>query len=372
MHTRHALCTAITTLAAFIPLLTVAQNPQIRISGEQYVEWASDGTGRSSYANSGVLCVVHRPDCGHVGHNGKDHFFSKKNPLPPGIKVDRVDYTPFWPIGLTKTDRGGIGSMGSYGVDLENPGNNTPPISVHWQNACQASTSNDWEHLPATYQISFVLSGPQAALNQVSQKNASVPASVNPIIACRRADTPGPLPGGVAIESFTASWNGHTETAGKTLVIPVGSKATLAWNVANCGAGCKVNLAAVRGGTSAPSLWAKPVATTGSMPVAPTDMATTYEIGASDTATLQYQPPDIESAKVNVQLTNSGTGPTCSGCQWFYFKLTSPAGAANAECFTFAAYAPNEAAAKTEAQGQATNYTVTPITADQYYQGCGS
>src|SRR5580692_6363455 len=122
-----------------------AQNAQIRISGESYFDFGSDRTGLSEYASSGALCVVHRPDCGDVGHNGKDHFFSKSNPLPAGVTITRVDYLPFWPIGLTKTDRGGVGSEGSYGVDLENAGSTTPPVSVHWQNACQSSGSNNWQ-----------------------------------------------------------------------------------------------------------------------------------------------------------------------------------------------------------------------------------
>jgi hypothetical protein len=340
---------------------------QIRISGEAYVDYASDKTGLSEYASSGVLCVIHRPDCGTVGHNGKEHFFSKDHPLPPGVTIERVDYLPFWPIGLTTTDRGGIGSEGSYGVDLENPGSNALPVSVHWQNACQSSGSNDWAHLPATYQISFVLSGPQAALDAVSKVNPSVPATVDPGLACLRADTPGPRPGEVAIESLTASWNGQTRKAGQTLVIPVGSQAVISWDVEFCGAGCQIGLEANNG--APPNGWVKNnVTPKNSIKVMPQDTTTTYLMGASDTASRKVN--DIESAKVTVQLTNN-SGTPCTTCQWYYFQLNSPSGAANSECFTYAAYG-TESAAEAEAKAQATNYTVKQITAQQYYAGCSA
>jgi len=341
---------------------------QIRISGEGYVDYGSDKTGLSKYASSGALCVIHRPDCGTVGHNGKDHFFPKDHPLPPGVKIERVDYTPFWPIGLTKTDRGGIGSEGSYGVDLENPGPNVPPVSVEWQNACQSSGSNDWAHLPATYQISFILSGPQAALDEVSKVNPSVPATVDPGFACLRADTPGPRPGEVAIESLTASWNGQTRKAGQTLVIPVGSKAVISWDVEFCGAGCSIGLEG-NNGVPPNGFVLNNVPPKHSITVTPPETTNTYVLGASDTASRSVN--DYESAKVTVQLTNSsGTG--CTSCQWYYFQLNSPSGAASAECFTYAAYATSESSAEAEAKAQATNYTVKPITAQQYYDGCSA
>ena len=266
-----------------------------------------------------------------------------------------------------QTDRGGLGSEGSYGVDLEDPGSKTPPISVHWQNACQSSTSNNWSKLPATYQISFVLAGPQSALDEVSRKNASVAPSVNPGPVCNRSDTPGPPPGQCAIECLTATWNGHTVGAGNTLVIPVGSKATVAWTTANCGAGAAIGLEAING-TGAAEIWTKNnLAAQGSIGVAPTDDVTTYLMGASDTKSRSMN--DIESAKVLIQLTTTGAA-TCSGCQWYYFQLNSPAGS-NPECFTYAAYG-TLAQAQAEAQAQATNYTVKQITAEQYYAGCSS
>ena len=348
-------------------LLAGVLHAQIRISGEAYVDYGSDRTGLSEYASSGALCVVHRPDCGIVGHNGKDHFFSKSHPLPPGVTIQRVDYIPFWPIGLSKTDRGGIGSEGSYGVDLENSGPNQPPISVHWQNACQSSGSNDWAHRPATYQISFILNGPQAALDQVSKVNPSVPASVDPGFACLRKDTPGPRPGEVAIENLSASWNGQSRKAGQTLVIPVGSQAVISWDVQFCGAGCAIGLEAING-TGANARWVKNnLMPQKSLQVMPQDTVTTYLMGASDNASRAAG--ITESAKVTVQLTNSSAA-TCTGCQWYYFQLTSPSGS-TPECFTYAAYG-TQASAEAAAKAQASNYTIKMITAQQYYDGCSS
>jgi len=279
----------------------------------------------------------------------------------------RVDYLPFWPIGLTKTDRGGVGSEGSYGVDLENIGSTSPPVSVHWQNACQSSGSNNWQKLPATYQISFILSGPQAALDEVSRVNPSVAAGVDPGFACQRKDTPGPRPGEVAIEKLTATWNGQTVGAGKTLVVPVGNKPTIAWSVANCGAGCEIGLekfdGTVQGGDSLKVM--NNLATTNSIQALATDTVTTYLMGASDAASRKVN--DIESAQVTIQLTT--TGETCPGCQWYYYQLSSPSGSANPECFTYAAYG-TPASTEAAAQGQATNYSVKQITEQQYYTGC--
>jgi hypothetical protein len=337
--------------------VTSAQNGQIRISGEMYVDYGADKKGLSEHASSGALCVVHQPECGSVGHNGREHFFSSKShPLPPGVTIQRIDYIPFWPIGLSKTDRGGIGSEGSYGVDLVRPGQHGSLVDVHWQNACQ----DQWRGLPVAYQISFILSGPQAGLDAVSKINASVPATVDPGFACSRKETPGPRPGELAIESFTASWNGQTWKAGQTLVIPVGTQATLNWDVEHCGAGCSIGIEKFRGtpnhyiGTAV----RQNLSPQGSLVTAPTDTVTTYTMGAYDDAS--QKDGVIESATVTIQLTNQST-QTCQGCQWWFFTLTSPS-----DCIPIAAYG-TQASAAAQAQSNATNYKLNNITADQYF-----
>ena len=345
-----------------------AQNSQIRVSGQSYVEYGSDKTGLSDHASSGALCVVHQPNCGNVGHNGKDHFFPKSHPLPPGVTIERVDYIPFWPIGLSKTDRGGVGSTGSYGVDLAQPGQNGAFVDAHWQNACR----DHWSGLPVAYQVSFVLSGPQAALDKVSKVNPSVPASTNPGFACSRKETPGPRPGEVAIESFTASWNNNTRNQGQTLVIPVGQKAILAWNVSYCGAGCSVRMQEYDGTVKSyiHTLVTPMLKTSNSLTVAPSSTVTTYVLAAYDDASTKDGV--IESATITVQLTNSSAA-SCPGCQWWYFTLTSPPGFSTPECRPIAVYG-TQATAAAEAQSTATNYKLKTITADQYFSdtGCGS
>ena len=122
-----------------------------RISGLQQVWWANDKTGLQSFDFGNVVCVVHNPKCGAVGHNGKDAWFNDK--LPSGVTVDHVDFKVFWPLGLnvTHTDRGSGASTGSYGADLKN---NT----VTWQNTC--FTGSDLYNGNLTYQISFLITRP--------------------------------------------------------------------------------------------------------------------------------------------------------------------------------------------------------------------
>jgi len=161
-------------------------NGQQRISGADYVDFGKDKTGLTSYEKDGTLCVVHRPDCGAVGHNGKDHFFPVGKQLPTGVTLSGVQYKVFWPAGINHTDRGGLGSEGSYGASASQQFSATPPLySVHWENACEGSTSANWSTLPITYQVSFVISVPRG----VTVKNA---VSVDPPSGdvCNAADIP--------------------------------------------------------------------------------------------------------------------------------------------------------------------------------------
>jgi hypothetical protein len=143
---------------------------QMLISGDKYVDFGSDTAGLNHYTVNGAMCVVHSPGCptnaflgiGGVGHDGKDHFFPAAASLPAGATVDGVLYTVFWPPGMDHTDRGGWFSKGSYGADADQLlQKNAPLFTVHWQNACQSSTSADWSALPLTYQVSFLITVPK-------------------------------------------------------------------------------------------------------------------------------------------------------------------------------------------------------------------
>jgi hypothetical protein len=210
--TRHTIVPAVpnprlTVMAMFgatllsMPAASRAQMVQDRISGEAYADWGKDATGLGHHASAGVVCVLHFPKCagrtGLVGfldpdrgHNGKDHFFPKDNPLPPGASISRVDFKAFWPdASITHTDRGGVGSGGSYGSSMSQQGK-PPFVSVHWENACEASTGgNDWSNLPVTYQISFIVSHPK----DVALKNA-VDASLPFSDVCSGTDIPRKTP----------------------------------------------------------------------------------------------------------------------------------------------------------------------------------
>jgi len=152
-----------------------AQNQQ-RISGEDFADFGKDMTGLKHYTKNGAMCVVHRPNCGLVGHNGKDHFFPIDKQLPPGATLAAVEFKVFWPQGIDHTDRGGIGSEGSYGADADKHFESKPPLySVSWQNACEASTGANWSGLPITYQVSFTVNVPNGVKidNAVSAEPAS-------------------------------------------------------------------------------------------------------------------------------------------------------------------------------------------------------
>lgn len=157
-----------------------------RISGASYVNFGKDKTGLNSYTSAGIMCVVHNPSCGGVGHNGKDHYFSAN--LPAGAQLIRVDYKAFWPNGINHTDRGGWGSSGSYGED-ESQQSSAPLVTVHWQNACESPwppSGKNWSGLDATYQISFIVSHPA----NVVLKDHGVDANSPFLDVCAKGDQP--------------------------------------------------------------------------------------------------------------------------------------------------------------------------------------
>jgi hypothetical protein len=186
-----AICASIALLGE--PISNAAQ---MMVPGDRYVTYGNDTTGLKSYVQSGALCVVHRPNCSGnpfvglfgVGHNGKDHFFPKDKPLPAGVRLVGVQYKMNWPAGLTKTDRGDIGSKGSYGASADGQLQSKPPLfSVHWENSCQATNSKDWGNLPVTYQVFFVIDVPPG----VSVQGALPYSSADPVRnICSAEDIP--------------------------------------------------------------------------------------------------------------------------------------------------------------------------------------
>ena len=167
---------------------------QMLISGEDHVDFGKDQTGLNHYSMNGAMCVVHSPGCSSnaflgifgVGHDGKDHFFPEDAALPAGVTVDGVLYTVFWPAGMDHTDRGGLNSKGSYGADADKELQKAPPLySVHWQNACQASTGANWSALNLTYQVSFLITVPQGMDVPGAQPLSAPVGNI-----CRVADRP--------------------------------------------------------------------------------------------------------------------------------------------------------------------------------------
>ena len=223
------------TVAAGAAILSIqpafAQTVTERISGASYVNFAKDRTGLSSYTRAGIMCVVHDPECGGGGHNGKDHFFPAK--LPDGVEIIRVDYKAFWPNGINHTDRGGWGSSGSYGED-ESQQNKPPLVSVHWQNACQSPyppSGKDWSKMKSTYQISFIVSHPKSVVLTDPAVSADSPfpdvcsAADIPLKPPQTGSTGGPL---TLLTNLTSqgTWFGNSfgglGAAGKLLTIQNG------------------------------------------------------------------------------------------------------------------------------------------------------
>jgi hypothetical protein len=185
------------TVAGCVPSNGSSSNTLQWVSGEKFVDWAKDGEGLNHYTVGGAMCVVHAPDCGVVGHNGKDHFFPTDKPLPAGVTVVGVAYMPFWPPNLHKTDRGSLGSAGSYGVDADSRLQKSAPLfSVHWQNACQPTASGDytgdWSTLNNTYQVSFLISVPNGTFVDGAQPFSGIAGPI-----CADSDKPpaGKAPG---------------------------------------------------------------------------------------------------------------------------------------------------------------------------------
>ncbi len=129
-----------------------------RIAGAHYFA-LDNGNSKDGYnPQNGFLCVSHNPGCGWVGNNGTDKFFTSDKPLPPLCTIVAVNFTQFWPSGVSSQAAGGtIFGWGSYGASLSS---GTPdgsvPTTVGWKNACQGVFGDK----NLDYRISFLISMP--------------------------------------------------------------------------------------------------------------------------------------------------------------------------------------------------------------------
>ena len=130
-----------------------------RIAGSHYFTLDKGDSKDSFNAQNGFLCVTHNPGCGWVGNNGNDKFFTPDKPLPPLSTIVAVNFTQFWPNGISSVSAGGtIFGWGSYGANLSS---GTPdgsiPTEVGWKNACQGVFNGK----DVSYSISFLISTPE-------------------------------------------------------------------------------------------------------------------------------------------------------------------------------------------------------------------
>ncbi|MEP7074546.1 MAG: hypothetical protein ABI878_01945 [Acidobacteriota bacterium] len=129
-----------------------------RISGKQYLSFAS-GDSKDAYSSkNGYMCVVHNPGCGWFlssGNNGGDKFFGDGKDLPPGVKVEGAYFHQYWPVGITADPGGNIFGTGSYGSEIS--GGGSYPYTVNWKNTCW----QDYGGKNLNYTVSFIVSMPE-------------------------------------------------------------------------------------------------------------------------------------------------------------------------------------------------------------------
>jgi hypothetical protein len=161
-----------------------------------------------------------------------------------------------------------------------------------------------------------------------------------------------PTPPATQISSFSAAPNNG--------YINVGEAAALSWTVSFCGSNCQISLQGKDGPSySNPVLNASKLPTQGTFKVTPKNTLTQYTLTASGTG-------GSDASSRVVQLYASG--PACSGCAWFYFKMTS--GSVVTPCFTVAQYAKDENTAMQIAESQNGGYSAQAISYAQFVAGC--
>ncbi len=166
-----------------------------------------------------------------------------------------------------------------------------------------------------------------------------------------------PPPPPPKINSFTAAPNNG--------YINFGDTATLAWSIANCFTGCKVTMIAMDGLNYVDLLTSYPnLPASGSKGVSPRRSTfTRYTLTATSTL-------GSDSRSVVVQLyCPSGASCAPPAGMVFYFKMTNSTSQV-LPCFPLAIYDKDAATAKQDAEAQNGGYTATPITYQEYVNGC--
>ena len=122
-----------------------------RISGTSYISLSKPDPHDSYSDANGYLLVTHDPGCGIVGNDGTDKFFVNK-PLPPGTRIEHVDFRQMWPAERDcDTPWSWLNDAGSYNVRFDATTN-----SVRWHNSCTGAYNGKNNY----YTISFVVSMP--------------------------------------------------------------------------------------------------------------------------------------------------------------------------------------------------------------------
>lgn len=122
-----------------------------------YIEFDKKDSGDGFTNKDGFLCVIHNPGCGITGNNGEDKFFSLNKQLPATAKLEKVEFTPFWPAGLGPGSGGTIGGWGSFGMQQKGgPTDPSQTVLVDWNNACQGTFAGR----NLDYSVSFIVSVP--------------------------------------------------------------------------------------------------------------------------------------------------------------------------------------------------------------------
>jgi hypothetical protein len=149
--------------------------------------------------------------------------------------------------------------------------------------------------------------------------------------------------------------------------VPKGQPITLSWNVTNCMGTCSVSLKGLWG-----IGWTQQLLSVNNLPIksslntvpSQTSTNTKYVMTATGTNGTATEP-------LLIQLPPP-TGPSCSGCMTYYFKLTNDSPTAAPSCFTQAVIAQSESAAEQLLQSANIAYTVSSIDAGDFLTACNN
>src|SRR5215475_13584742 len=130
--------------------------------------------------------------------------------------------------------------------------------------------------------------------------------------------------------------------------IPVGGSTSLNWQVSNCGYSCTLTLEGRNGlNYNTVFLNAKLTALSGSQSFPPADTFTKYTLTATSSG-------GINKAEKIIQLYGTGS-PGCPNCSLFYFSMKPPSSIFS--CSNIAVLAPNQDAAKKQAEAEWVGWT---------------